>query len=77
MWSYTFLESMQYVRDSFFNYVEEKRIRRIILISWFIEIIWIFADWKSGNFTVNYWDDVICLIFGVIVERILPWGKDK
>ena len=77
MWSYTFKESLQYVRDSFFEYAGSKRIFRILFLSWFIAIIWIFADWKSGSFEVNYWDDLICLCFGVIAERLIPWGKDK
>lgn len=77
MRSYTFMESFRYTRNSFFEYFSEKRYRRILMISLFIAIIWIFADWKSGSLTVNYWDDLLCLLFGIIVERMIPWGKNN
>lgn len=76
MWSYTFIESLQYVRHSFFEYLGTKRYLRILFIAWVIAAIWIFADWRSGSLTVNLWDDLICLLLAIVAERLIPWGKD-
>lgn len=54
----------------------KSRIKRIAFCTMVIAAVWFFADWLSGSLSVNLWHDVICLIFGIIAERIIPWGKE-
>lgn len=62
-------------RNVFFFETGRKRITRIIVCTFIIALIWIFADLLNGNLSFNPLHDLICLGLGVIGERIIPWGK--
>lgn len=62
-------------RNAFFEEAGKKRITRILVCSFVLALIWTFADLKSGVFSVNPLDDLICLLLGIMSERLIPWGK--
>lgn len=64
-------------RTLFFEVLGEKRSARIALCTLVIMLIWVLADVLSGNYKINYWHDVICLILGITAERVIPWGKNE
>lgn len=71
------MEFIRERRSQVFQEIGKKRVLRILVLSLFIALVWCFADLLSGSLTVNYWHDVICLGFGIIIERLIPWGKSK
>lgn len=72
-----FLNTMRDVRNLFFIGLGTKRVNRILFCGFVIAVIWCFADFRSGSLTVNYIDDIICLGMGIVVERLIPWGKPQ
>jgi hypothetical protein len=66
------------VRNEMFNKIGEKRWKRILIVSLFIGLVWCAVDYFAyNNLTVNYKHDIICLLLGVLGERIIPWGKSN
>ena len=66
---------MKEFRDLFFIELGKTRFRRVITCIFLIGLVWNFADALNGSFSFNPLHDIICLILGVVVEFILPWGK--
>lgn len=69
------METLRLIRNQSFQEMGKKRVHRILACSLFIAIVWCFADFLSGNLKPNFRDDLICLGFGIVVERLIPWGK--
>lgn len=65
------------LRNRFFQEVGKHRIKRILVCSFAIAMVWLLADYVSGNLGVNLWHDIACLLLGIVLERILPWGKQS
>lgn len=63
------------LRNTFFNELSKRRLSRIVMCLWVIGLVWIFADIQSGNFNNSFKDNLICLVLGIIAERLIPWGK--
>lgn len=64
-------------RNVFFEKIGRYRISRIFIISMAIGFIWDFADLMSNSYAFNGYHTLLCFLFGVIVERLLPWGKSR
>lgn len=71
------MEYIETIRNSFFHEVGKSRIKRIIVCSFGIAMVWIMADIMSGSLSVNLWHDLLCLFLGIALEKILPWGKNS
>lgn len=69
------METVRVIRNLFFQEVGSRRVYRILFCALVIALIWTFADWRSGNYNPMLLDDAICLVLGVIAERLLSWGK--
>lgn len=69
------METARELRYRFFKQVGKSRIKRIVVCSFGIAMMWILADLISGNLSVNLWHDLLCLFLGIALERLLPWGK--
>lgn len=65
------------LRNRFFQEVGKHRMKRILVCSFGIAMVWLLADFISGNLSVNLWHDLACLLLGIVLERILPWGKQS
>lgn len=64
------------LRNEFFEMAGKSRFKRIAIISLFIALIWIGVDYfVYDNLTMNLKHDLIVLMLGIVVERLLPWGK--
>ena len=70
-------DRLRMIRNSLFEQLGKKRWKRVLAIAFTIATIWIFADWVSGNLQPNLWHDALCLVFAIVVERLLPWGKPQ
>lgn len=66
---------VRYTRDTFFEQAGKHRIMRILLCAGAIGLVWMGVDIVNDTVHFNYWHDIGCLVAGVLVERILPWGK--
>lgn len=66
-------------RNTVFEDLSEKRYKRILACIFFIAIIWIMADVISGSFEfrIVVWHDILCILLGITMEYIIPWGKDE
>lgn len=63
-------------RNEFFQMVGKSRIKRILFLAFFIAIIWMGVDYfVYDNLAMNLKHDIIVLVFGIIAERLIPWGK--
>lgn len=69
------LNKIREIRFNFFKEVSKKRWKRITLITFCIATIWIIIDVLKGQYEPLLMDDLLCVIFAIILERILPWGK--
>lgn len=72
-----FLDTSREVRSLFFAGLEARRLNRILFCGFVIAVIWCFADFRSGTISINPVDDFICLVLGIIAERLIPWGKPQ
>lgn len=70
------MEYLIELRNQFFMNMGKYRITRILTYSFVIAMIWSFADIISGSYEAYFVHDLMCLGFGVIAERITPWGKN-
>lgn len=70
------VDALRGARNQLFEMVGEKRWKRVALIALFIALVWCFADWISGSLEANYWHDLICLLLAIVIERLVPWGKE-
>lgn len=68
---------MRNFTDVFFKEFEKKKVHRVLMITFFISIIWIISDLFNGNLSFKISDSLITLLLAVIVEHIIPWGKQK
>lgn len=64
-------------RNVFFKEVSKNRLLRILFCSFVIAILWCFTDWLGGIYEPKLRDDLICLVLGIISERLIPWGKSN
>ncbi|WP_168898357.1 hypothetical protein [Bacillus sp. ISTL8] len=64
-----------HIRNEYFKELGKKRWKRALFCAFIIACIWSFADFLSGSLAPNLWHDLLCLVLGVIAERLLPWGK--
>lgn len=71
------LNKLRYERTLFFTVLGMRRCYRIMFCSFIIALVWCFADFRSGNLEANYINDIICLGMGILVERLIPWGKPQ
>lgn len=69
------MDNLITVRNATFFHLGQSRMKRIAVCSLGVAAVWCFADMLSGNLAVNLWHDVLCLAFGIVLERIIPWGK--
>lgn len=69
------LSKMRFLRAHFFGYIGQKRLLRILFIALITSTIWIFADILSNSYEPKFRDDLIVLVFAIVFERLLPWGK--
>ncbi|EOO44233.1 hypothetical protein CN553_12650 [Bacillus cereus] len=63
------------IRNEFFKEMGSSRLKRVLFCTFFIANIWCFADLLSGSLSINLWHDLICLVLGIVSERLIPWGK--
>lgn len=66
---------LRYVRNEVFKEFGKNRIIRILFCSFIVSILWSFTDWVGGIYEPKLRDDLICLVLGIISERLIPWGK--
>lgn len=66
---------LRYFRKEFFKEIGKNRFMRILFCSFTIAILWSFTDWIGGIYEPKLRDDLICLVLGIISERLIPWGK--
>lgn len=65
-------------RNEFFKEMGKSRIKRILIIAFAIAVIWCGVDFfVHDSITMNLWHDLAVLVMAAIVERIIPWGKEK
>lgn len=69
------MKKLRHIRSEFFKEFGKKRYMRILFCSFTIAILWSFTDWLGGIYEPKLRDDAICLLLGIISERLIPWGK--
>ncbi|WPQ60035.1 hypothetical protein [Paenibacillus polymyxa] len=66
------------VRNQFFETAGKSRLKRILVIVFFLGAYWCGIDlFVHEGLTANLWHDFTVIILAVLVERCLPWGKVK
>ncbi|PLS19027.1 hypothetical protein CVD28_01080 [Bacillus sp. M6-12] len=72
------MKLLQSVRNEFFKQTGKTRFKRTIVIAFFLASYWCGIDYfVHHELTMNLWHDISVVVLAIIVERCLPWGKEK
>lgn len=69
------MERIRKMRNSFFKEAGKTRLGRVSFCVLSIALLWTFTDLISGNYEPKLRDDFICLVLGIMLERLLAWWK--
>lgn len=70
------MEMIRILRMLFYREAGSTRLGRIAMCTFVIGLVWIIADAISGSLSANPYHNALCLMMGVVAERLLPWGKE-